>query len=384
MSVLLFSALLSTATGQTKEKAKTKQGTGKNKVAAVIVTPQKNKMWVGQQPVTIRLNNISAKKLRLVEVYLDGRLIKELMNPPFAFRHDFGVKGNNRTLKVLVRGRDLKVIARAEQKSFQADDSHDVEVKRVVVPVVVKDKNGNYVRGLEKEDFEVLSDGRRVEISFFEVGGTTRFNMAQVIDISYSMKDKIHDVLKAAGNFMTLLLTPNDRGVFVFFNHYIFDHTGLTDDTAELMETLELQAPAVGETALYDAVVYTLNLMSKHAGWNIIVLFSDGEDTSSYIDRESMLQKVKKSAVVIYAIDNQEGIFGRRILKEICDLSGGDTFPLDNVKKTRQVYQRIREDIKARYILYISPKHRGSPRFHTLDVSVKGKKYEIRTLKGYY
>ncbi|MCP5051103.1 MAG: hypothetical protein GY940_28320, partial [bacterium] len=110
--------------------------------------------------------------------------------------------------------------------------------------------------------------------------------------------------------------------------------------------------------------------------------FSDGQDTASYIDLNSLLEKVKGSAVVIYGIDNGSGR-GVRTLEKICEESGGWTFPLLNITKTSKVYERIREDINARYILFFSPKRRSGGRFHSLRVKVKNKKYIIRTLKGY-
>jgi Ca-activated chloride channel homolog len=353
------------------------------KPAVVFVTPQANKMWFSHQPVTIRLTHINPDDVRMVEVYLDGRLIKELQNTPFTFTYNFGNRGNNRTLKVLIRGKAFKVVASTQIKSFEADDTQSVVVKQVVLPVVVKKKNGNYVRGLKLEDFEVLSDDKPVNISYLKAGGTTRFNMAQVVDVSYSMKEKVHDVFSAAGDFMKNLMTANDRGVFIFFNHYIFDHAGLTSNMEELMDSRNLKSPVIGDTALYDAIAYTLDLLKNSQGWNIIVLFSDGEDNSSYINRESLLYKVKQSAVVIYAIDNG-GSAAAKVLNKVCDLSGGMTFPLDNVQKTNKVYEDIREDIKSSYLLYFTPPHNSSRKFHQLSVKVKGKNYQIRTLKGYY
>ena len=288
---------------------------------------------------------------------------------------------------MVVRGEGFKVLAQGERRSFQVDDAHKIEVNQVVVPVVVKDKEGNYVRGLKKEDFLLLADDKPREISYFNTSGTAQFNIALVIDLSGSMRYKIHAVLRAARNFLEKLMTKNDRGTFVFFNHIVFDHLGFTSDLNELKERLDLKSPAEGETALYDAIAYTLNLTNKSPGWNIIVVFSDGQDNSSYIDRYSLIKKVKKSAVVIYAIDNSldESV---DLLGEICSISGGMTFPLDSVKKTKKVYDKIREDIKAQYVLYFDAKTTGSRktghRFHPLTVKVKNHNYEIRTLKGYY
>ena len=100
-----------------------------------------------------------------------------------------------------------------------------------------------------------------------------------------------------------------------------------------------------------------------------------------------MVKKVKESPIVIYAIDNKQG-GSNDVLREICSLSGGMLFPLTSVKKTRRVYEKIREEIKAQYVLYFNPAKGGNPktfkRFHSLTVQVKNRQYNIRTLKGYY
>jgi VWFA-related protein len=358
------------------------------KPGVVFLSPKEDDLWTGDRKVKLKLRNIDNEDVRVIEVYLDGRLVRELTAPPFVFTHSFGIEGQNHTLKAVVRGEGLKVLATAELKSYQVYQSHQVEVQQVLVPVVVKDKRGNYVRGLKKEDFLLVTDDKTMEVSHLSTKGTERFNMVQVVDISYSMRDKIHDVLLASRDFTEQLISGNDKGTFVFFNHRVFDHMGFTGSMDELIERLDLRAPVMGGTALYDAIAYSLNLMSKTPGWNFMVVFSDGEDNSSYIDRFSLLKKVKKSPVVIYAIDNRE-VGGNKVLEEICSLSGGMLFPLANINKTKKVYEEIREEIKAQYVLYFNPGAGGVARsfrrFHPLTVKVKGHDdYDIRTIKGYY
>ena len=358
------------------------------KPGVVFLSPQEDDLWTGDRKVKIKLRNINTEDVRVIEVYLDGRLVRELPGPPYVFTHSFGIEGQNHTLKAVVRGEGLKVLAAAELKSYQVYQSHQVEVQQVLVPVVVKDKKGNYVRGLKKENFLLITDDKTMAVSHLSTKGTERFNMVQVVDISYSMRDKIHDVLLASRDFTEQLISGNDKGTFVFFNHRVFDHMGFTSNMDELIGRLDLRAPVMGGTALYDAIAYTLNLMSKTPGWNFMVVFSDGADNSSYIDAFSLVKKVKQSPVVIYAIDNRE-IGGNEVLGEICSLSGGMLFPLANVNKTKKVYEEIREEIKAQYVLYFNPAAGGVARsfrrFHPLMVTVKGHDdYDIRAIKGYY
>lgn len=359
------------------------QAQTQGKAEVIFLSPQKDLVWVGIRQITLALKNIEPGEVQLIELYLDGRLLQEFRTPPYTLTHEFGTGGQNRVLRAVVRGERNKLLAQGILKSFQVDDEQTVEVNRMLVPVVVKDRKGNYVRGLKKEDFQLSVDGKPRDISFFSTRGTAQFNMAQVIDISTSMRFKIHDVLGAAKDFMEKLMTPGDKGTFIFFNHIVFDFDGFTGDMKELNERLALQAPAAGETALYDAVAQTLNLMSKTRGWKIIVVFSDGQDNSSYIDPYSLIEKVKKSSVVVYAIDNDMNR-SENVLAEICELSGGMTFPLDSVKKTRRLYEKIRKDIHAQYILYFdAPSSGDRNRFHPLTVTVKNKTYDIRTIKGY-
>ncbi len=285
----------------------------------------------------------------------------------------------------MVRGNDLKPIASTENHSLKVDDSQQVEVSRTLIPVVVKDSLGNYVRGLRKEDFIVTVDEKPREITHFSADGTQSFNLIQVIDISYSMRYKIRDVLEASKRFIRGLMTPNDRAAVIYFNHIIFDHTGLTNDINQLEEWLNLKTILTGNTALYDAIASALNITDSTPGWNIIVIFSDGGDNSSYIDRFSLLDIVKKSNALIYAIDNNKARDEKDILQEICTASGGATFPLDNVRKTQQVYQTIRKDIKSQYVLTVDTgSQKGRNRFRKIQIKVKNKPdYEIRTIKGY-
>ena len=189
-------------------------------------------------------------------------------------------------------------------------------------------------------------------------------------------------------------MAPNDRGAVVFFNEDVFEPSGLTPSLEEIMESLSLEPRAVGETALYDAVAYTLELLSGIQGWNIIVIFSDGYDNSSYIDAVSLVQKIKKSNTVIYAIRNiagkDEDPFYVNFVTNMCSVSGGMTFRLSDIAGTQKVYDRIREDIRAQYLLHFSPgnlkRSRRGNRFHTVEVEVKVKKggYRVRTLKGFH
>jgi len=352
-------------------------------------SPQNDDIWVGKKQIEVKFRDIDPKTIRSVEVYLDGKFLKEFKAPPYVMSYDFGQIPKNRSLKVLVKDLHKIVILEKEINSYQFDDARIVDVAQVVVPVVVTDQNGYYIKDLNKDNFVITEDGMDQPITYFDKKGKTKFNLALLMDISSSMKDKIGDVKDAAKIFMEALITKNDKAIVVMFNHEVFEDTDFTNDIDELINSLSIAFP-FGATALYDAIAYCIKLLKGIPGRNIIILFSDGEDNSSYIDPYTLIKRVEQSNSVIYSIGKRTAFFDdiryQDILKNISVSSGGITFLFDDVSDLPTIYRQIRRDIRAKYILQFKPRKKGKlKRFRKIKVSVKGKKrYIIRTIKGYY
>jgi Ca-activated chloride channel family protein len=352
-------------------------------------SPQNDDIWIGKKQIEVKFRDIDLKKIRSVELYLDGKLVKEFKAPPYLLNYDFGQIPKNRSLKVLVKDLHRIVILEKEINSYQFDDARIVDVAQVVVPVVVTDQNGYYIKDLNRDDFVITEDGTDQPITYFDKKGKTKFNLVLLMDISSSMKDKIGDVKDAAKIFMEALITKNDKAIIVMFNHEVFEDTDFTNNIDELINSLSIAFP-FGATALYDAIAYCIKLLKGIPGRNIIILFSDGEDNSSYIDPYTLIKRVEQSNSVIYSIGKRTAFFDdiryQDILKNISVSSGGITFLFDDVSDLPTIYRQIRRDIRAKYILQFKPRKRGKlKRFRKISVSVKGKRrYKIRTIKGYY
>jgi VWFA-related protein len=302
---------------------------------------------------------------------------------------DFGQIPKNQKLKVLVKDVNKIVILENQINSYQFDDSRTVDVAQVVVPVVVTDQNGYYIKDLNQDDFIINEEGVNQPITYFDKKGKTKFNLILLMDISSSMKDKIGDVKDAAKIFLEALISKNDRAMIVMFNHEVFEDTDFTSNVDELINSLSIAFP-FGATALYDAIAYCIKIFKGIPGRNLVILFSDGEDNSSYIDPYTLIKKVERSNCEIYSIGKKTAFFDdaryQDILKNISTSSGGFTFLFDSVSDLPTIYRQIQRDIRAKYILQFKPKKSGKmKRFRKINVSVKGKKrYQIRTIKGYY
>jgi VWFA-related protein len=354
-----------------------------------FASPQSDDIWIGKRKIEIKFRDIDPKKIRSVEIYLDGKFLKDFSAPPYMMDYDFGQIPKNRTLKMLVKDIHKIVILEREINSYQFDDARMVDVAQVVVPVVVTDQNGYYIKDLNKDDFIISEEGVDKEITYFDKKGKTKFNLVLLMDISSSMKDKIGDVKDAAKIFLEALITKKDKAIIVMFNHEVFEDTDFTNNIDELINSLSIAFP-FGATALYDAVAYCTKLLKGVPGRNIIILFSDGEDNSSYIDPFTLIKRVERSNSVIYSIGKRTSFYDdiryQDILKNISVSSGGITFLFDDISDIPTIYREIRRDIKAKYILQFKPQKKGKlKRFRKITVSVKGKKrYKIRTIKGYY
>lgn len=354
-----------------------------------IHSPQKDTIWLGQKQIKFSVKSAETDTVHRVEVYVDGRLVKEFKEPPYAFRYNFGDNPKNRTLKVVVRGNQNKILGSKGIRSSKLDDFQEVDVSQVVVPVVVTDRRGNYIDGLKKEDFSLTVDGVPREITYFNRSGKARFHMVLLVDISSSMKDKISRVKEAAKLFLQQLLTKNNLAMIVFFNHEVLEDTDFTTEVNELVNSLSVAFP-FGATALYDAIAYCVRLLKGIPGQNIIVLFSDGEDNSSYMDPYTLMKRVERSNAVIYSIgrktvDENKDKY-QELLKQISSSSGGVTFLLDDPDEIQKIYEKIRRDIQAKYVLQFSPeKEKQLNRFHQINVKIKdGKGYRVRTIKGFF
>jgi VWFA-related protein len=353
----------------------------------VISTPKNDEIWVDTHAIKAEILGIKPANISRVEFYINGKLMKEFTKPPYLMTYDFGPKMLFQQIKIVAHSVDGQVIEKAIH-SLYVDDYQEVRVRQIMVPVVVINRQGQYIKDLKKEDFVLEVDNQPQSISYFSTSGKSTFHLILLIDISSSMKDKIGDVKEVAKQFLKNLLSKNDRAKVVFFNHEVSEDTDFTSDMTMLNNSISMAFP-FGATALYDAILFCYRILMPIQGHKIIILFSDGEDNTSHIDPYTIIKRAEKSNVTVYTIGKRLTINDNQyetLLEKIASSSGGLTFMLDSIRQIERVYREIRTDIKSQYMLYFSPKNiKKARRFHTLKVSIKNKKsYRIRTLKGFF
>lgn len=356
-----------------------------------FVSPENNEVWVGMKNIKIKVTGIELKEIQSVELFLDGKFLKEFNNPPFSLKYDFGNSPKNRVLKAILRDHE-GVLLREEISSYKFDDVQSVNVIEMAIPIAVIDRHGNYVRGLTKDNFELFEDDKPIDISYLNLISQQKgdFHLILLIDISSSMKDKMDYIKDAAKMFLEDLMRKSDKAIVIFFNHEVIEDTDFSNDINELINSISLAFP-FGATSLYDAIAHCINLVKGISGRNIIVVFSDGEDNSSFIDPYTLMKKAEKSNTEIYSIGKRTYSLSsddqyKTLLEKIARSSGGIPFFFDHVSEVKKVYKKIRKDIQAKYLLYFTPKKKGNIKtFRKIKVKLKNtKRHKIRTVKGYY
>lgn len=271
------------------------------------------------------------------------------------------------------------------------------ETSLVNVAVTVEDAQGRAVEGLTARDFVLSEDGRRQRIDLCarmgEAGGgrSTSLDVALLVDTSDSMLETLRRSQEAAVRFLTSL--PNAQEIIVVFfdqtqrvEHFDREHP---EALFERLKTL----PDGGNTALRDAIVFSLRALGTSNGRSALVLLTDGIDTVSATSRQALDKAVESTPVTIYPVaypaapgedgkDPQEAL---KVLARLAQVTGGRLFRLPNEQALPGVLDEIVADLRAQYVLGFAPDAAASPgRLRKISVRVPGRgKLVVRHRVGY-
>lgn len=256
-----------------------------------------------------------------------------------------------------------------------------------------------FVPGLKEENFRVLEDKVEQKLSVFKQEDVP-VSFGLVIDNSGSMRDKRPQVNAAALTFVKTS-NPQDEGFVVNFNddYYLDTEHDFTSDVEEMKTALE-RIDARGSTALYDAVIGSVDHLKKGArDKKVVLIVTDGEDNASRHSLENAVEQAQRNDAVIYAV----GLFSdddlkhnrramkkaRGALSQLASATGGLAFFPEDAKDTESICTQIAHDIRNQYTLaYYSTNAAHDGTFRTVQVEVtppKGAgKLSVRTRAGYY
>ncbi len=267
-----------------------------------------------------------------------------------------------------------------------SDFLEEIEVDLVEIFATVLDRSGAPIEGLGAADFTLLDNGKRQEIERFELVRDLPLTIGLVLDTSGSMRESIGEAKRAAAGFLRAVMTPKDRGFAVGFSDRPAMLMPLTSDPGAL-EVAFRDLPAYGNTALHDALVFSLYQFRGIRGRKALVLLSDGDDTASLVGFHDALAYAQRTGVSIYTIglDVGAGSFGiRGKLQDLAEETGGRVFYIDKATELAAVYEQIERELRSQYLLAFSPDPPAAEgERHAVEIKVGRPGLKARAARGY-
>jgi Ca-activated chloride channel homolog len=268
-------------------------------------------------------------------------------------------------------------------------------VELVSLSVTATDGQAKYVTDLTEEEFEVFEDGAKQKLTFFSKIQQP-ISLALLLDTSASMDERMGIAQEAAVGFAKQL-HKDDQAEVIDFDSQVRVLAEFTNDAAALEKAIRSTVPN-GSTSLYNALYIALKELkrTKAATTDIrrqaIVLLSDGDDTSSLIEFDQVLDLAKRSEVVIYAIGLRAGEIGRRefkeaefVLKQLATETGGRAFFVSDARELAKIYQGIWDELSSQYaIAYSSANPKRDGAWRRIQVRLLRPNITARTKQGYY
>ncbi|MBI4168639.1 MAG: VWA domain-containing protein, partial [Acidobacteria bacterium] len=338
-------------------------------------------------------------RIARVEIYVDDRLLSVLETPPYTLTWDAGARFGRRVLRaVAIDSLGRRGEAVLETRPLYVGQYE--EVRLVTLYTTVRDRKGNPVLDLAREDFTVLEDGVPQTLSHF-TPARLPLALALLLDASNSMNlgGKI-DLARRAAEELVDEVDPDDRLLVLHFNDALHGHDGPLADRRQIRSAIAA-IEARGGTALYDAVYRTADRLAGMEGRRVIVLLSDGRDQALEENEpgslhlfEEALERAHRAEVAIYAIglghhlDTEMELARARSLKEILDTfarqTGGRSYYPERAGRLSGIYRQIASDLKHQYALaYMPTDPARDGTWRSIGVRVRGG-HEAQARAGYY
>ena len=318
-----------------------------------------------------------------VTFYANGQKVCAVTRAPFECDWDAGDGFEEHQIRVVATlrgGEQLSESVRTKGVGF----AETVEVDVVQVTAVVTDSDGRFVKGLSQKDFAVYEDDKLQPISHF-ASEDIPLEMVAAVDVSSSMQDVLPQVKESAKRFLSGL-QPIDQVTLLSFNDNIFMLARRSTDQEVRARAINLMAPW-GGTSLHDVIIRACDVLGRLSGRRSIVLFSDGDDQSSFASLKEAIARTEGSDATIYAIGQGRAVQNKELqdlMNRIARVSGGRAFFTEDDKKLDAVFGEILEDLRHQYLLnYPAPNTQHDGKFHSIKVTAGGGKYKVRAREGY-
>ncbi len=256
-----------------------------------------------------------------------------------------------------------------------------VASEEVRIDVLVTDR-GKPVAGLKAADFEILDNGVPQEIQYVKLQKQTPINAIFVLDMSRSVYGELLDRLKGAASGLLADLANGDQAALIMFNHTVTLGSPLTHDFARVNLALDRAQP-FGNSSLIDASYAGLLLANSRPDPALLIIFSDGIDTFSWLTSGAVLETAKHTDDVVYAVSAGPPLPNQTFLADLTRFTGGSFLQAESTQSLAALFFGILDEFRQRYLVTYTPRGVSDSGWHALDVQVKNRPVKVRARPGY-
>ena len=292
--------------------------------------------------------------------------------------------------------------SKAEPKA--EEETLRIESNLVTIVTSIANQSGAPLTKLVLDDFEILEDGVAQEVASFARDEEIPLRLIMLFDVSSSVKNQLRFERRAAAKFFERLLRPQDQAALFAVSTDVTVIQEFTNKPRALTEATKL-LQAKGATSLYDAVYLAAGYLKLAQGRRIIVLVSDGGDTTSRYKLTDALQQAQSSDVVIFNVftgvlansQNVRDLAAERAMQTLTAETGGEVYqPLmalngneideeQSLKNLDEVFTKLADQLRTQYTLrFYSTNDAHDGKYRKLTVRVKNPGYKAKARAGYY
>jgi VWFA-related protein len=249
----------------------------------------------------------------------------------------------------------------------------------VRVDVLATD-NGRPVAGLTADDFELFDNDVPQTIESVNLGDFP-INAVVALDVSASTEGQALSDLVGAGDALIGALRPQERASLTTFSEIVAPLIPLTTDHAAVHRALA-KVVAGGQTAVLDGVYVAMMTAQSVDGRPLVVVFTDGLDTVSWLRDTDLLDATTRASAVVYTVAAGPARQWQ-FLKDLATATGGRAIALASAKNLDAEFLKILTEFRSRYLLSFSPQGVAETGYHRLTVRAKRRGVSVTARAGY-
>ncbi len=281
----------------------------------------------------------------------------------------------------------------AQSLSSQKKDDYKlmVDVSLVGVLVTVTTEEGALVATLRQEDFQIFENDTPQNIALFRKEADQPLWLCLLFDSSSSILTELRTQQEAAVDFLRSILRPVDQVSIFQVSEDVRELVRFSNRLDRLTGAIKSIKPQ-GGTSLYDAIFLASESLSRARGRKVIVVVSDGTDTTSQLQLRDCLKMAQTSEAVLYALVVQpiksepgRNLGGEHAMIYLAEKTGGKFFKISSPESLVSSYAGISEELRTQYYLGYYPTQKGERgEFHQIRIQVSNPLYQVRAREGYY